>query len=113
MEDNNISSIKEETDINEDEEEDTFATESATATSASNNGSRKKKLLGGRLSNSRGADGHLKKSESVNIFARESDPFDDDFFSGGGNGGGCAERQRNTELRWTEDFDDFDNEQTK
>ncbi|XP_049817502.1 protein disabled isoform X2 [Aethina tumida] len=113
MEDNNISSIKEETDINEDEEEDTFATESATATSAANNGSRKKKLLGGRLSNSRGADGHLKKSESVNIFARESDPFDDDFFSGGGNGGGCAERQRNTELRWTEDFDDFDNEQTK
>lgn len=43
-------------------------------------------------------DVNLKKSESVNIFARESDPFDDDFFSEGAAGG---------EHKWSENFDEF------
>lgn len=45
-------------------------------------------------------DVNLKKSESVNIFARESDPFDDDFFSEGAIG-------RGGEHKWSENFDDF------
>lgn len=46
-------------------------------------------------------DGYnLKKSESINIFVRESDPFDDEFFSGEGRKGG--------EYKWSEDFEDYD-----
>lgn len=65
------------------------------------------------------ADG-LKKSESVNIFARENDPFDDEFFSGKDTGeatsveicnnGSTREKisPRAPELKWTEQFEDFD-----
>lgn len=48
-------------------------------------------------------DVNLKKSESVNIFARESDPFDDDFFSEGA----CGDFRRSGEQKWSENFDDF------
>ncbi|KAJ8972880.1 hypothetical protein NQ317_015785 [Molorchus minor] len=67
LEDNSISSIKEEVDP-EEEEEDSF--DANNVENATN-------------------DINLKKSESVNIFARESDPFDDDFF--------CAEDFENYE----------------
>lgn len=67
-----------------------------------------------RLGNNRG-DVHIKKSESVNIFARENDPFDDDFFSGRSDEV-IVQKVENTKLspsnvaefKWTEDFDSFD-----
>lgn len=95
-EDSSISSIKEEIDREEDDEFDKNNFKSAT------NG-RKKILAKSRLSVSLRADNSLKKSESVNIFAREDDPFDDDFFSGEHV---FEEKSivRSTELRWTEDF---------
>lgn len=97
-EDNSISSIKEEIDK---EEEDSFGADNL---ENAVNG-RKKILSKNRLSGGLRSDANIKKSESVNIFARESDPFDDEFF--------CAEDKvtvektspRNTELRWTEDFE--------
>ncbi|CAH0552143.1 unnamed protein product [Brassicogethes aeneus] len=72
-EDNNISSIKEEVDPNE-EGEDTFAAAAAEAEKTSRRDSRKKILsTKNRLSGGlRTAD--LKKSESVNIFARGKRP---------------------------------------
>nr|CAI5868869.1 unnamed protein product [Callosobruchus analis] len=95
-----ISSIKEEIDR---EEEDEFGERNHE--NASNG--RKKFMSKNRLSStSSRTDVNLKKSESVNIFAREDDPFDDDFF--------CEESNdfqeekpssRGTELRWTENFD--------
>lgn len=97
--DDSICSIKEETDRdeNDDFEEPKFK-------SAANG--RKLKLGRNRLlgSLSLGDANDLKKSESVNIFAREDDPFDDDFFYDE-----SAERidqisPRNVELRWSEDF---------
>lgn len=78
-----------------------------------------------RLSQKRGfgksrfsnADVNLKKSESVNIFTRENDPFDDDFFSEGA----CGEFQGlefgksmlrgsgkgSREHKWSENFEEF------
>lgn len=48
-------------------------------------------------------DVNLKKSESVNIFARENDPFDDDFFSEGA----CGDFRRGGGAKWSDNFDDF------
>lgn len=65
-----------------------------------------------RGSNSR-AD-NIKKSESVNIFARENDPFDDDFFTGKEESHSKRSDSKNAnnstagEFKWTEDFDSFD-----
>lgn len=50
-------------------------------------------------------DVNIKKSESVNIFAREDDPFDDDFFCGEDMGREQKTSPRSTELRWTDDFE--------
>lgn len=50
----------------------------------------------------------LKKSESVNIFARENDPFDDDFFSENAASQYDSDKissPRNTDLKWSENFD--------
>lgn len=102
-EDNSISSIKEESDPIE--EEDSFSTnnfENAT-------NSRKNKIKKHRLSNN--TDINLKKSESVNIFARENDPFDDDFFSVNAAGEVMEELPRVTDLKWTDDFDNYGLEQ--
>ncbi|CAG9764503.1 unnamed protein product [Ceutorhynchus assimilis] len=98
---NGISSIKEEPDLAE-EEEDSFG-----ATSLNIPPNSRKKILNNksRLSSCR-TDVNLKKSGSVNIFARENDPFDDDFFSCVNNG--RESPQRSTELRWTEEFEDSD-----
>lgn len=112
----NISSIKEESDVRE--EEDTFSDYNTTATTNNNNNSTRKKILAARLGSGGGGrvgpGDNLKKSESVNIFARESDPFDDDFFSGtaaaASNNGGDKPSPRTTELRWTGDFQDFDDD---
>ncbi|ERL90876.1 hypothetical protein D910_08221 [Dendroctonus ponderosae] len=98
---NGISSIKEETDVPE-EDEDSFGPPSVKMISSS----RKKMLNKSRLS-ARRNDVNMKKSGSVNIFTRENDPFDDDFFSGV-NAEEGASIQRSTELRWTEEFDDSD-----
>jgi len=50
-------------------------------------------------------DPNIKKSESVNIFARDSDPFDDDFFAE-------TDRQRKKNngdaYKWSEPFGSFD-----
>lgn len=50
-------------------------------------------------------DPNIKKSESVNIFARDSDPFDDDFFVE-------SERPRKKNngdaFKWSEPFGSFD-----
>lgn len=107
-----ISSIKEEKSaIEEEEEEDSFSTNACTAKPVTTNQPRKKILTKNR--NNVRTDINLKKSESVNIFARESDPFDDDFFSGNDNVLSERRISRNTELRWTEDFEDFDTENKK
>lgn len=99
---NGISSIKEETHQNE--SEDSFSINNLDKISSN----RKNRLSKGRFTS-----GQLKKSESVNIFARENDPFDDDFFC-------CKESStifitdrdkvspKGAELKWTEEFDDFD-----
>ncbi|KAH1001073.1 hypothetical protein HUJ04_013332 [Dendroctonus ponderosae] len=102
---NGISSIKEETDVPE-EDEDSFGPPSVKMISSS----RKKMLNKSRLS-ARRNDVNMKKSGSVNIFTRENDPFDDDFFSGV-NAEEGASIQRSTELRWTEEFDDSDSVMT-
>lgn len=50
----------------------------------------------------------LKKSESVNIFARENDPFDDDFFSENAASQYDSDKissPRNPDLKWSENFD--------
>ncbi|XP_018579344.1 protein disabled isoform X2 [Anoplophora glabripennis] len=98
-EDNSISSIKEEIDK---EEEDSFG-----ANNVENAANGRKRILSkNRLGGGLRSDINLKKSESVNIFARESDPFDDDFFCGEDKGAGVGKTSpRNTELRWTEDFE--------
>jgi hypothetical protein len=111
-EDSSISSIKEEADPNE--KESTFnANNFENATN-----SRKKKINKHRLSNSVHSDINIKKSESVNIFARESDPFDDDFFSENVSSNQEVElparsSSKTTDLKWTDDFEDFDNEEKK
>lgn len=114
LDDNNgISCIKEET--NQNESEDSFVM---------NNFDKITSNRKNRLSKGRFTSGQLKKSESVNIFARENDPFDDEFFSGQdaanfrtdkdkvsrtGSGGGSGGASGNTtEIKWTEEFDDFD-----
>lgn len=97
-EDNNISSIKEEADR---EDEDEF---SASNFENSSNG-RKKILSKNRFSGNLRMDVNIKKSESVNIFAREDDPFDDDFFCGEDMGREQKTSPRSTELRWTDDFE--------
>lgn len=71
----------------------------------------------------------LRKSESVNIFGRESDPFDDDFFSGDAAvatlpryGADLSNRvpdkpnsnnNPNEHLKWTKAFDSFNFEEEK
>lgn len=112
--DDSISSIKEEKDAIEEEEEDSFSTSApaSTATTTTTNQPRRKILS--KTRNNIRTDINLKKSESVNIFARENDPFDDDFFSG--TNVVLSEKKvspRNTELRWTEDFEDFDTDDKK
>lgn len=97
-EDNSISSIKEEIDR---EEEDSFG---ASNLENAVNG-RRRILSKNRLSGGLRSDANLKKSESVNIFAREGDPFDDEFFSGESRDAAEKASPRNTELRWTEDFE--------
>lgn len=69
----------------------------------------KRTFVKGRL-----ADVNLKKSESVNIFARENDPFDDDFFSEGGSDfnslefdGKASGSTKGGERKWSENFEDF------
>lgn len=52
-------------------------------------------------------DVNLKKSESVNIFARENDPFDDDFFSEGA----CGDFRKGGEQKWSENFGDYDDDE--
>ena len=111
VQENAISSIQEETIINEDEE--TFA-----PVENQSGGHQKKKTLRSKHSNNLHiAD--LKKSESVNIFARESDPFDDDFFSGRDTGNvtpissSSKMSPRTTELKWSEQFEDFDTHHEK
>lgn len=99
---NGISSIKEEPDLPE-EDEDSFGAASSTRPNG-----RRRILNTSRLSGAK-TDVNLKKSGSVNIFSRENDPFDDDFFSGINMEQECI--QRNTELRWTEEFEDSDNGQ--
>ncbi|KAF2900571.1 hypothetical protein ILUMI_05613 [Ignelater luminosus] len=98
------SSIKEEMDGNE-EEEDSFG-----ANNFDKSAMRKKMLSKNRLSNNFHIDTNLKKSESVNIFARESDPFDDEFFSGKNLGEiqNIDKSPRGSERKWTEDFEDYD-----
>lgn len=93
-----ISSIKEE---NQTEAEDSFSINNFDRMPSS----RRSRLAKGRLS-----AGQLKKSESVNIFARENDPFDDEFFSAQDAAAFMADRERGSpkEIRWTEEFDDFD-----
>ncbi|KAK9759072.1 Phosphotyrosine interaction domain (PTB/PID) [Popillia japonica] len=97
--------------VNE-EEQDSFS-----SLRTGGNGLRKKMHSKHRMSMNTDS---LKKSESVNIFARENDPFDDEFFSGkdigepttveicnnGANGNKVSPRLR--ELKWTEQFEDFD-----
>lgn len=106
--DTGISSIKEES-VNE--EEDSFSTNEFES-------SNRKKILSKRLSNNIRGELNLKKSDSVNIFARENDPFDDDFFCGKDNSevrnvnfGKIS--PRTTELKWSEEFEDFDIEEGK
>ncbi|KAF5280274.1 hypothetical protein FQR65_LT03082 [Abscondita terminalis] len=99
------SSIKEENDDNENAEEDSF-----TANNFDKNLIRKKILNKNRLSSSFHIDSNLKKSESVNIFARETDPFDDEFFSGS-NLQDLEEVDkfpRGSDHKWTENFEDYD-----
>jgi hypothetical protein len=71
----------------------------------------------------------LRKSESVNIFGRESDPFDDDFFSSDAAvatlpryGADLANRvpdkpnsnnNPSEHLKWTKAFDSFNFEEEK
>lgn len=71
---------------------------------------RQRSALGKRLSGNLRADLNLKKSESVNIFARENDPFDDDFFSKPENGGMVSRREQknNESVQWSENFDCFE-----
>ncbi|KAF7277837.1 hypothetical protein GWI33_009095 [Rhynchophorus ferrugineus] len=99
---NGISSIKEEPDLPEEEEEEDDSFGKARVNPASNG--RRKNLYKNRLSGR--TDVNLKKSGSVNIFSRENDPFDDEFFSGNAE---LEETQRDSELRWTEEFEDSDN----
>lgn len=100
------SSIKEEMDGNEEEEEE----DSFGANNFDKSAMRKKMLSKNRLSNNFHIDTNLKKSESVNIFARESDPFDDEFFSGKSLGEiqNIDKLPRGLERKWTEDFEDYD-----
>lgn len=97
--DDSICSIKEETDRDENDEfeEPKFK--------SSANG-RKLKLGRNRMlgSLSLGDAIDLKKSDSVNIFAREDDPFDDDFFYDESEERIDRISPRNVELRWSEDF---------
>ncbi|CAH1163912.1 unnamed protein product [Phaedon cochleariae] len=90
-----ISSIEEEVDR---ENEDEFG-----ASNFENAANGRRKILSKNRLSLR-TDVGLKKSDSVNIFAREDDPFDDDFFCGEEMG---PERKspRSTELRWTDDFE--------
>lgn len=99
--DDSICSIKEETDRDEIDDFEELKFKSATT----NNG-RKLKLGRNRLlSNlSLGDANDLKKSESVNIFQREDDPFDDDFFYDESAEQDEQVSPRNVELRWSEDF---------
>lgn len=103
--DNGIPSIKEET--NQNESLDSFSI----------NNFDKISIRKSRLSKGRFSSGQLKKSESVNIFARESDPFDDEFFSGQDSSIFASERgkvsPKGGELKWTEEFDDFDIQEGK
>ncbi|XP_056645938.1 protein disabled isoform X2 [Diorhabda sublineata] len=96
--DDNISSIKEEADR---EDEDEFST--SNFENASNG--RKKILSKSRFASGLRTDVNLKKSESVNIFAREDDPFDDDFFCGEDTERELKTSPRTTELRWTDNFE--------
>ncbi|CAG9863532.1 unnamed protein product [Phyllotreta striolata] len=104
-----ISSIKEEeADREEDLEEednDEFAVDRFERVA---NGTRRPSTRRRRFSSNlrpSGGDAGVRKSESVDIFAREDDPFDDDFFCGGGGGAaGVASAVRCTELRWTDDY---------
>lgn len=99
----NVSSIKEEGD---EEEEDLFTTNNLDKSII-----RRKKLNKNRFSNNFYVDhANLKKSESVNIFARESDPFDDEFFSEQSHDGPTWMAMlgpKGSEHKWTEDFGDF------
>lgn len=97
------SSIKEEIDGNE--EEDSF-----TVNNFDKSAMRKKILNKNRFSNNFHIDTNLKKSESVNIFARESDPFDDEFFSAKhtGDSQNMDKSPRSGDQKWTDDFEDFD-----
>ncbi|KAK8380518.1 hypothetical protein O3P69_016840 [Scylla paramamosain] len=49
----------------------------------------------------------MKKSESVNIFRRNSDPFADDFFAPEGQGGETAAAKGEADPFWEEPFDKF------
>lgn len=101
VEGNGISSIKEEPDLPEDEE-DSFGTKANVTTHPKG---RRKILNKNRFSGR--TDVNLKKSGSVNIFSTENDPFDDEFFSGNVETGRA--QSRDSELRWTEEFEDSDN----
>lgn len=71
--------------------------------------SRKRILNRNRLSSNLKSDSNLKKSESVNIFARENDPFDDAFFTE--DTADIPEEKassRGSDLKWSENFQDFD-----
>lgn len=72
--------------------------------------SSRKRILGrSRLSSNLKADSNLKKSESVNIFGRENDPFDDAFFTE--DTSDLQEEKassRGSDIKWSENFEDFD-----
>ncbi|XP_044738255.1 protein disabled isoform X2 [Chrysoperla carnea] len=92
---------------------DAFTSKNNLDKSVNFNESRKQKSsLGKRLSGTMRQDLNLKKSESINIFARESDPFDDDFFSKPENGAVVITRDHkntiNESVQWSEDFDCFE-----
>lgn len=74
--------------------------------------------LKGRISNLKRTDSasSLRKSESVNIFARNSDPFDDDFFSSdSGTLPRCPKDDKQKSnidpFKWTEAFSSFNFDQ--
>lgn len=85
------------------------------ATPSESRKSSKHILAKNRIANNIRGDVNIKKSESINIFARENDPFDDDFFSGRDSveiqkveNSKVSPNNVVTEFKWTEDFDTFD-----
>ncbi|XP_060523966.1 protein disabled [Cylas formicarius] len=99
---NGISSIKEETDIQEEEEEEEEDEDRFSSTTHKVIAQGRKNVRH-RLSAAR-TNANLKKSESVNIFSMEDDPFDDEFFSGNG---GERMPSKDSDYGWMENFKEY------